>query len=184
MRILIATLLVAGLAACAEKPKPNTAAAPPAPAAAAPLPAQPARMCAKPAEKQAFDVAGLKSQLMVTAISCQHEERYNSFVGKYRGQLQASEKALNGYFSRSFGRTATQEHDNYITALANAESQDGLKHGTDFCQKNMAMFDEVMALKDGTQLAQYSESKSLFQPLIVSECPAAPPPPPKKKTTK
>lgn len=132
--------------------------------------------CARPAEKEAFDVAGLKSELMVVAIACQAQDRYNSFVSRYQHDLQADERMLNNYFARTAGHHAQQEHDSYITNLANAESDAGIQQGTLFCQQHLAMFDEVMALHTGKDLPAYAESKSFPQPIVVSECTA-----PKKK---
>ena len=39
-----------------------------------------AQPCAKPADVTAFDVASLKSKLMVTALTCNQQDRYNDFV--------------------------------------------------------------------------------------------------------
>jgi hypothetical protein len=129
-----------------------------------------ADQCARPVDKTAFDVAGLKSQLMVTAIACQAEEKYNAFVARFRTDLQSHERALNGYFSRAYGRNAERQHDDYITSLANAQSETGIKAGTLFCQQNLAMFDEVLALKDGTALPTYAAGKSLTQPIMLTNC--------------
>jgi hypothetical protein len=172
LRPLLATALVALIAGCAEKKaeEPMAAAAPPI---AAPLPPQPARICAKPAEKAAFDMASLKSELMVTALSCSSQERYNAFVLRYRNDLVGAEKNLSNFFSRGYGRSAQQEHDNYITNLANAQSQDGIRAGTAFCQANLVMFDDVMKLRNGGDLPKYATTKTLFQPLAVSECSSA-----------
>jgi hypothetical protein len=132
-----------------------------------------AEQCARPADKTAFDVAGLKSQLMVTALACQAEEKYNTFVTRFRADLQAHERALSGYFSRAYGRSAQRQHDDYITSLANAQSESGIKGGTLFCQQNLAMFDEVLALKDGTALPSYAAGKALTQPIVLTDCPMA-----------
>ena len=43
-----------------------------------------AKPCAKPADVTAFDVAGLKSKLMVTALTCNQQDRYNDFVQRFR----------------------------------------------------------------------------------------------------
>ena len=131
--------------------------------------------CMRGAEKAAFDLASLKSELMVIAIDCQAEERYNAFVVRFRPDLQGSEKGLNTYFSRT-----TQAHDDYITSLANSQSQDALTRGTLFCDEHIKMFDEVLALKGSQDLLTYASAKSLTQPIDVVECPAAPPPPAKK----
>ena len=68
----------------------------------------------------AFDIAGLKSKLMVTALTCNQQDRYNEFVLRFRGDLMAQERALQAYFARKFGGGRAQhEHDDYITSLAN-----------------------------------------------------------------
>ena len=134
-----------------------------------------AQSCARVADKTAFDVAGLKSQLMVTAITCEANERYNTFIARYRPDLLAQEKVLNAYFARNFGKRATAQHDDYITSLANSQSQNGLKAGTAFCKQNMALFDEVMKLRGGTELSDYATGKAPVQPIELVAC-AAPAP--------
>ena len=131
-----------------------------------------AQSCARPVDKTAFDVAGLKSQLMVTAITCEATERYNAFINRFRSNLLAQEKVVNAYFARNFGRRATVEHDDYVTSLANSQSENGLKLGTAFCTRNVGMFDEVMALRDGTALPDYATSKSPNQPITLVACAA------------
>jgi len=134
------------------------------------VPVAVAEPCARTDEKQAFDVAGLKSELMVTAIACQMQNRYNEFIGRYRPELQADERALNRYFARSAGRHAQESHDNYITNLANTQSEEGVQQGTLFCQRHLSLFDEVMALKSVRELPAYAQSKSLAQPIGIVEC--------------
>jgi hypothetical protein len=132
-----------------------------------------AEPCARPADVTAFDVAGLKSKLMVTAITCSQQDRYNDFVKRFRGELMAQERALHAYFARVSGGRAQREHDDYITGLANTQSQTGIRQGTLFCQQNVGLFTEVLALAKGTDLSSYAASKQLPQPIEVSAC--APP---------
>ncbi|HYZ63390.1 MAG TPA: hypothetical protein VE650_13135, partial [Acetobacteraceae bacterium] len=99
--------------------------------------------CVRPADHAALDVAGLKSQLMVTAITCHAQDRYNAFVNKFRSELQSEERMEQTYFTRTYGRTATKRHDDYTTQLANAKSQSGLQAGNRFCDHNLGVFDEV-----------------------------------------
>lgn len=129
-----------------------------------------AQSCARPADKAAFDVAGLKSQLMVTAITCEATERYNAFVTRYRPDLVAQEKVLTAYFTRSFGRKAQAQHDGYITSLANSQSQSGLKSGTAFCERNMSMFDNVMKMHGGADLTDFATAKAPIQPIELVAC--------------
>jgi hypothetical protein len=129
-----------------------------------------AEPCAKPADVTAFDVAGLKSKLMVTAITCSQQDRYNDFVQRFRGELMAQERALHAYFVRVSGGRAQHAHDDYITSLANTQSENGIRQGTLFCQQNIGLFAEVLALTKGTDLSAYAATKQLPQPIDVSAC--------------
>jgi hypothetical protein len=53
-----------------------------------------AQPCAKPADLTALDVASLKSKLMVTALTCNQQDRYNDFVNRFRSDLTTHERAL------------------------------------------------------------------------------------------
>jgi hypothetical protein len=130
-----------------------------------------AQPCAKPADVTAFDIAGLKTKLMVTALTCSQQDRYNDFVQRFRTDLVTHERALRGYFARAFGGRAQREHDDYITSLANTQSQSGIRQGTLFCQQNVGIFAEVMALAKGSELGSYAASKQLAQPIEVVACP-------------
>ena len=131
-----------------------------------------AQNCTRPTDKTAFDVAGLKSQLMVTAITCEATERYNSFIIRYRPNLVAAEKVLTAYFSRNFGKKAQAQQDDYITSLANSQSQNVLKAGSGFCEHNVSVFDDVMKLRDGAELADFATGKNLVQPIELVACSA------------
>lgn len=136
------------------------------------LPAARAEACVRTDEKQAFDVATLKSELMVTAIACQVQDRYNDFVVRYKSELQSDERALNRYFARTAGRHAQQRHDDYITNLANAQSEEGVQHGTLFCQQHLSLFSEVMSLHSAKDLPAFAQSKAFVQPMWLTECPS------------
>jgi hypothetical protein len=132
-----------------------------------------AQPCAKPADLTAFDIASLKSKLMVTALTCNQQSRYNDFVQRFRSDLLAYERTLTGYFARGFGGRAQHEHDDYITSLANTQSQTGIRQGTLYCQQNVGIFTEVMALAKGSDLPGYAASKRLEQPNEIVACPDA-----------
>lgn len=126
--------------------------------------------CARPADQAAFDVASLKSQLMVTALTCDMRDQYNAFVLRFRADLMVQERALQAYFSRGFGREGQQHHDDYITLLANTESEAGIRDGTLYCQRNASLLQEVLALPNGVTLTAYAASKSLIQPVALQTC--------------
>jgi hypothetical protein len=131
-----------------------------------------AQPCARPADLSALSVASLKSKLMVTALTCNLQDRYNDFVLRYRSELMTHERALHAYFARAFGSRGQPEHDSYITNLANSQSQDGIRQGTLFCQQNVGIFAEVMALAKGSDLPGFAAAKQLPQPIDVVSCPA------------
>jgi hypothetical protein len=130
-----------------------------------------AAVCTRPAEKSAFDIAGLKSELMVTALACNEQDRYNSFISRYRSDLMQEDRALESYFGRSYGRRARSEHDNYITNLANVQSESGIKLGTGFCGQSVGMFDKVLALHSDKELPAFAASQTIAQPMDLAACP-------------
>lgn len=133
-----------------------------------------AAVCLQPNDHVALDVIALKTQLMVTALTCQADERYNAFVRKYQPDLQREDRSLNTYFSRSYGRSATKQRDDYVTQLANSQSQVGLRQGSYFCEQNLGTFDEVMALKTHSELQDYAAGRAGAQPISTVSCGSAP----------
>ncbi|QDH16742.1 hypothetical protein [Swingsia samuiensis] len=119
---------------------------------------------------EAFAVEGLKSELMVTALSCKTQDQYNAFVAKFRPQLTEAEHSIDGYFRSTYGRRAQSAHDDYITQLADIQSLGGLKSGTIFCQQREAMFDEINSLETGADLAHYAAAKDVAQPASFESC--------------
>jgi hypothetical protein len=149
MRLALTGLLAAGVLAAGA-------------AAAAP--------CTSAVDQGAFDIAGLKSQLMVTALSCDMRDQYNAFIQRFRPDLVREERALNAYFARAYGRRARQAHDDYITNLANVQSEAGVQRGTLFCKEHVALFDSVMAIRNVTQLVQFAAHQPLPQPVLLVSC--------------
>ena len=174
MRPALACLLALGLTQCAPPP-----AAPPAePPVVAEEPVPDAPFCARPAEKQAFQVAALKSRLMVTALACDSSEKYNAFITANRSALLPQERTLGSYFQRHYGRRAQTEHDEYITNLANAPSRRRIIDTARFCRDGPQLYADVAALKAPAEVATLAASRVISQPFNVKECPepAAPAP--------
>jgi hypothetical protein len=134
----------------------------------------PANTCTNSADKTAFDTEGLKSELMVTALACKQQDKYNSFMQAYKPAVAAEEKDLGAYFKRVYGRQYQKAYDDYISNLANVQEQEGLKEGTAFCQIFQNMFDEVMSLHSSTELADYAHSQAIVQPVAFTTCAEAP----------
>ncbi len=133
-----------------------------------------AEPCARPADKGAFDVAALKSRLMITALTCNAHDQYNDFVTRYRADLQHEDKILDAYFARAYGRAARKQHDDYTILLANTLSEQGLKQGTGFCDQNLGAFAKVMALHDGAALPDFAAAQAITQPISLTLCPLMP----------
>ncbi|BCK75133.1 hypothetical protein AA0242T_0052 [Acetobacter aceti NRIC 0242] len=131
-----------------------------------------AASCSGSPAAEAFDVQGLKSELMVTALSCKAQDRYNAVMEKFRTKLLAEEQRLNTYFRTTYGKRAQIEHDDYITQLANVQSEKSLQSGTIFCDQRIGMFDEVIALDDEHDLSKYALAKDITQPATFETCAA------------
>jgi len=139
-------------------------------------PALAAPRCTAPVEQAMFEVAALKSELMVLAVGCQRGEPYNAFVTRYRPSLVEVDKNLTAYFRRAHGARGQTEADRFGTDLANALSTHASSLGGDFCARNSAIFAEVMALPNAADLANFAAGKALI-PASLTTClppPAAP----------
>ncbi len=130
--------------------------------------------CLRSSDHVAMDVIALKTQLMVTALTCKADERYNAFIRKYQPDLQREDKSLTTFFSRSYGRSAQKQRDDYVTNLANSQSQTGIRQGSLFCDRNLGTFDEVMSLRNNAELTEYAAGRAGAQPISVSTCGAQP----------
>jgi hypothetical protein len=125
-------------------------------------------------EQPVFDVEALKSEMMVLAEACHDDAQYNAFIQRYQPSLMANEHALDSYFKREYGRRGQAEHDAYITNLANAQADEGSKLGSDFCPRNVTLFDEAMALDSATELPQFAAGQNLVPASLPScQAPAA-----------
>ncbi|HJS85999.1 MAG TPA: hypothetical protein VJ779_11125 [Acetobacteraceae bacterium] len=129
-----------------------------------------AEPCASSVDQGAFDTAALKSELMVVALTCDRRDDYNAFVQRFRPDLAREERALNSWFSRAYGRRAQQMHDGYITNLANAESQQGIRRGSLFCQERAALFPTVLRLRGAEQLVNFAAHRPQPQPITLVSC--------------
>jgi hypothetical protein len=126
--------------------------------------------CLQPQERSVVEVAALRSELMVVATGCRQDAPYNAFIRKYQADLMGNEKAVGDVFKRMYGKRAQTEHDRFTTDLANGESSAGMHLGTEFCERNSLIFNEVMALHNAAELPAYAAGKDLV-PATVDLCP-------------
>lgn len=133
-----------------------------------------AQVCVRPAEKVGFDIRALQSQLMVAALSCNQHDDYNAFVRKYQSEVATAFRNVAEHFRRTAGRTHQRDLDQYITQLANGQSQMSIARGSFFCREQAPLFQAAMTATNAAELAQVSVSRQVHQVLTTPECPAAP----------
>ncbi|WP_424814045.1 hypothetical protein [Roseococcus sp. YIM B11640] len=138
----------------------------------APTIASAAEACLQPAEKTAFDVRALQSQLMVVALSCQQQDQYNAFVMHFRGDLGRAYNSIQAHFRRTAGGAHQRMLDQYITNLANGQSQVGISQGSFFCRNQTPLFQQAMAATNPAALAQITTQNQIHQAMTSPECPA------------
>ena len=119
------------------------------------------------AEQPVFDLEALKSEMMVLATDCHADAQYNAFMERFHPQLLANERALDTYFRRLYGRRGQTEHDSFITNLANAQSEVGLRQGTDFCPRNQVLFQEAMVV-NSNELPAFAAGKDVLPPTLTA----------------
>jgi hypothetical protein len=127
------------------------------------------RQCASLADQSAFELQALRSELMVLAMGCHEDDRYNAFIRRYQPDLQANERMISSYFKNRYGRAGQTEHDRFVTELANAMSRQGSDLGGDFCPRNGVIFKEVLSLQSTADLQDYVAGKNLV-PVSVDVC--------------
>ncbi|MCC6718159.1 MAG: hypothetical protein IT555_09750 [Acetobacteraceae bacterium] len=171
--LLALGLIPIGLTGCTP---PNTPPGEPPIVAEEPVPD--AQYCARPPEKEAFQVAALKSRLMVTALACDSSEKYNAFINANRAVLVPQEKTLSSYFARYYGRRAQTEHDEYITNLANAQSRRRIIDNYRFCRDGQQLYADAAAIKSPNDVTVLAATRTISQPYNVKVCPDTPAPTP------
>ena len=126
--------------------------------------------CLGPADAATFEVVALKTEMMVTALSCGLNRSYDDAVRRFRPQFAARDRALAAYFRRTDGRRGQARHDAYLTQMANARSQAQGRDGDDGCARGQALFGEVAALRSDADLAKLAAAKAYSQPYAMAAC--------------
>jgi hypothetical protein len=129
-----------------------------------------AQSCANAREHAAFQLRALQTHLMVGALSCGMHDRYNAFVTRWQSDLAGAHRNLTGYFNRTFGNRGQRELNEYITSLANAQSQEGIRLGSSFCGRVGPLFEQVSRLGNANDLFATSASASLPLAFDVRPC--------------
>jgi hypothetical protein len=141
--------------------------------------------CTSPADEVTFQLQGLKSELQVLTLSCQMDERYNTFVRRFQPRLGQDERDFTAYFRHTFGSSGQREQDAYITLLANAHAEEAITNGSDYCAHDGMIFDELAALQSDADLVPYVAGKRVV-PTAAEACPSPSraAPAPKRRTAR
>lgn len=118
-----------------------------------------AQSCVNAREQQAFQLRALQTHLMVGALSCGMHDRYNAFVTRWQSDLAGAHRNLTGYFNRTQG--GQRALNEYITALANAQSQEGIRLGSSFCGRVGPLFERVALIQTSSDLVTTSAGAGL-----------------------
>jgi len=125
--------------------------------------------------QQAFNVIGLKSALMVAALTCGEQDRYDAFMQDFQPHVLQAQHVMDAYFRKASGRYSGQKmEDSFVTQLANNQTIAGMTQGSAFCVNNTAEFQAVLALKSSDDLDHFVTDLSPAAAAQVASATATP----------
>jgi len=112
----------------------------------------------EPLDHTAVHTRKLQTELMVSALYCGQQARYNAFVHRFEGELVSSGQQLKALFvSRHGAARAVPMLDAFLTRLANQESQRRLTLGSRYCHDARDLFTRVLRLPNRNLIAFASD---------------------------
>lgn len=122
--------------------------------------------------QQAFNVVGLKSALMVAALSCAEQPQYDNFMHSFQPHILSAQHTIDAYFHKASGPySGVKMEDSFVTNLANNQSVAGIAQGRQFCLNSAAEFQAVLALKNNAQLDSFVTSQPPASTEVASTAP-------------
>jgi hypothetical protein len=94
-----------------------------------------AQVCAGPGDAAAVNARALQTELMVAALTCGEQERYNQFVTRFKSELGEQGRKLRQMYNRAYGGAGEAQLNRMVTRLANEASQRNLADPSGFCTK-------------------------------------------------
>ena len=129
------------------------------------LPAVAAPPCMQEAEKAAFEVRALQSQMMVVALVCGRQDDYDTLVRRHQSGFLSAYQGITSHFRRLHGaRAGDAERDRYITELAQVQAQEQVRHGAAFCGNMDPFVRRSMVARDTGEIARISTASNLTTP--------------------
>lgn len=129
-----------------------------------------AMACMTPDTTEALNVVGLKSTLMVSALTCSQRSAYDRFMTRFHPYILHEQHAMDAYFRQLHGRNYHHYEDRYVTDLANVQSNAGIGQGTNFCASSQTLFDQVLDLPDTAALMRFASQRPAVQPIVTLTC--------------
>jgi len=130
-----------------------------------------AATCASPAEKAAVDARVLQSELMVAALTCGENARYNAFVQKFQSELVGFGSSLRAYFARAYGKSGEHVMDQFVTRMANGATIRRTQFTMpQYCSSAVNLFNAVLAV-DTAGLRDYVGQTPFVYQSGIESCP-------------
>ena len=129
-----------------------------------------ASTCASPIEKAAVDARVLQSELMVAALTCGENARYNAFVQKFQSELVGFGNSLRAYFNRAYGKSGEHEMNRFVTRLANGATMRRTQYTMpQYCASAVNLFNAVLAV-DKSGLRDYVAHTPFVRQSGIKSC--------------
>ncbi|MBI4697211.1 MAG: hypothetical protein HY749_24665 [Gammaproteobacteria bacterium] len=126
--------------------------------------------CARPDELRALNARVLQTRLVVTALACGAQPRYNAVVTALRPALRRQGAALRAYFRRAYGQGAEARLDGFVTRLANEQSLASSANRAAYCAAGAAAFTALEAAH-AAELERRLDDSSLAAAHRIAACP-------------
>jgi hypothetical protein len=105
--------------------------------------------CVSGRDEIALNARVLQTELMVAALACGEERRYNAFVTTFRGEIAAQASSLRRLFNRTYGAAGPRQLNAFVTRLANDASIRSGAGGGRYCAAARSLMAEALATKPG-----------------------------------
>lgn len=125
--------------------------------------------CDDKADRTAFHVRSLQTELMVAALTCGARDHYNDFAVKFKNVLVDSGRGLKRQFVSMYGSGAERQLNAYVTALANRLSQRSVAKRDSYCADAESTFAALDSMK-ATDLTAFSMTRPVSEIDVPSSC--------------
>lgn len=105
--------------------------------------------CATATDEKALNTRVLQTELMVAALSCGEQQRYNAFVNTFKTDLVRGGQGLKALFKRVHGARGDYQMNAFVTKLANEAAHRTANGQAAFCASAANLFNDVMRTPPG-----------------------------------